>query len=290
LYPIEQIPPCLDPSIYVSSSGLSIVEAIVGSVRSAQFLQRLAENCIESAQRQCACELFFEDLFTAGAYLLAAQRLHAATEHCAKHRGNEITEKLSPVIQEGMADAVLVEEYLAHIATSFFHATLSREDAETFHELDFTDRLQFETWVTVNAGVDPRATAELLTDAYIRLAIPRFLLDLGKGLINTEQHRHLPRTKVMLEHISAKLEAILPISMLLSEPDFLRLAYSVLSKVNNEQGLIEDGQLYSYRSSDEYFTQRLKEVEAGWSNGTVADRISEVLKSGKDQFFYEGTP
>jgi hypothetical protein len=284
-----RLPACLDPAVYMSSPEMSISELVVCGVRTAQVLQRLGDDAVKSAQKQCVCELFFEDLFRAAAPLLAAWCLHRSIQASAQRRAGEISNQLRQVLQEGAAAAVVCEEYLAHIGTSLWHATLSREDAVNLGEFDLTDRLQFEDWLEMNATRGPRNALESLTDSYIRLNIPRFLLALGKSVVNINERRQLEKTKTVLEDIASRLEATLPIAAILSEHDFIRMVYRLHSDVCHSLGLDDDSKTSGLRATDEYLGQRLENIQSAMADGTSRNLLDSVLSTGKPALFYEGT-
>jgi hypothetical protein len=178
------------------------------------------------------------------------------------------------------------EEYVAHIGASLSHATLSRDEAANSGELDLTDPMQFGAWLELHSEDGYRIALEHLTDTYMRLLIPRFILAMGKSSINTVHNRQLNKTKSVLEDITAKLEATLPAAVIQSEPDFIRLAYLLLAEVNRKLGLIQESETSAFRATDEYLIPKLDYINTGMIDGTLAAQISEAIRSKR--VFYEG--
>jgi hypothetical protein len=203
-------------------------------------------------------------------------------------RGENVNKKLELVLEEGDADAVLCEEYIALIGSTFNSAVVSRAESEETDQFDITDRFQFVHWILGSLRSTPDRAVDRLSDLFLQLHIPKFLLDIGKCAMHIRLGKATLRSKAILEKISEKLEATLAFGTLLSEPDYLRFVYQLLADLCEQFGDADRARFYIDRTTDDYFERRLSEVKGELESEEGQNRLAQVVRNERDQLMYDG--
>ncbi len=252
---------CFDPALYLYSPDTRIADALISGLRVAQNLQDEAEGIIKSAQNQCLSEMFFEGLFSAALRVQSARCMFTALQKTIAQRTGEIDEGLKYLVDECNADAMLCEEYCAHIISSLRMATITREDRQLGYSYNAADAYQFEQWIAELASYEDASKADIeLTDAYIRLQIPKILLDLGRAAVKVLRGDYSDRQWKRLDYIASRFEITLPLAVMMIEQNYLRTIYKLLKRLTTERELADESEDYAFRTTDEYFSQRIREV------------------------------